>query len=267
MNQERSLHILLAEDNPINQQVAIGILQKWGHVIDVAENGLEVLEKLETKVFDLVLMDVQMPQMSGLEATRKIREKEQFTGRHIHIIGLTAQVLAEDRESCLDAGMDDYVPKPIKKDRLLDALLHVGDVKANIDTAVCDSDKDLTEVLDADALALLMGLEAPGIFSVSDLIDTYVETTPDYIRKMEAAINVGDGDMVARHAHAFKGCCQSVGAVRVSDVCERLEVLGKEGRLEASFDVLNDIRIASEVATAALREYIKNNAAKLPEEG
>jgi len=267
VNKERSFQILLAEDNPINQQVAIGVLQKWGHVIDVAENGLEVLQKLETKVYDLVLMDVQMPKMSGLVATRIIREKEQVTGTHIPIIGLTAQVLAGDRESCLDAGMDDYVPKPIKKDRLLEALLQVGDAKANIDTDVCEIDEDLKDVLDADALALLIGLEAPGIFSVSDLVDTYVETTPDYIRQMEAAIHVGDGEAVARYAHALKGSCLSVGAVRVSEVCERLEVLGTDGHLEASFDVLDDIRTAFEMATIALREYIKNNAAKLPEEG
>jgi len=106
------LHVLLAEDNPINRMVAIRLLEKRGHEVAVAVNGREALEKLEHGSFDLVLMDVQMPEMDGLEATAALRDKEMTTGEHIPVIAMTAHAMQGDRERCLAAGMDGYVAKP-----------------------------------------------------------------------------------------------------------------------------------------------------------
>lgn len=110
--------ILLAEDNPINQKVALHLLQKRGHTVVVVENGQQALEKIKTEEFDLVLMDVQMPVMNGFEATQKIRELEKETGHHLPVVAMTAHAMKGDREKCLEAGMDDYVSKPLYPEEL-----------------------------------------------------------------------------------------------------------------------------------------------------
>ena len=116
----RSLHILLAEDHEMNQKLAVRMLEKWGHRVTVARNGREVIKAIEDASFDLVLMDCQMPEVDGYEATRAIREME--TDSHLPIIAMTAHAMAGDREKCLQAGMDDYLPKPIRQDRLFDLI-------------------------------------------------------------------------------------------------------------------------------------------------
>ncbi len=118
----RPLRILLAEDNPVNQRVALHVLQKAGHAPLAVDNGREALAALEREAFDLVLMDVQMPQLDGFEATRAIRDQEIQTGRHLPIIAMTAHAMKGDRERCLDAGMDEYVSKPIQKGELFRAI-------------------------------------------------------------------------------------------------------------------------------------------------
>ncbi|MFO0929686.1 MAG: response regulator [Gemmataceae bacterium] len=110
----RPLRILLAEDNAINRRLAVAILQKQGHVVETAEDGRQVLAALDRAAFDLVLMDVQMPDMDGLQATAAIRAREQVSGGHQPIIAMTAHALKGDRERCLDAGMDGYVAKPLR---------------------------------------------------------------------------------------------------------------------------------------------------------
>ena len=117
-----SLRILLAEDNLVNQKIAMRVLQKRGHCVEVVNNGLEALDVLEERKFDLVLMDIQMPVMGGIEAVQLIREKERATGAHLPIIALTAHAMKEDRERCLKAGMDGYLSKPISAQELLSTM-------------------------------------------------------------------------------------------------------------------------------------------------
>jgi CheY-like chemotaxis protein len=116
------LRVLLAEDNLINQRVAVRALEKHGHVVSVARDGIEALEILEREAVDLVLMDVQMPRMGGLDATRRIREREKCGSRRVPIVALTAHALAKDKELCLDAGMDAYLAKPFQIQQLLDVV-------------------------------------------------------------------------------------------------------------------------------------------------
>ena len=118
----RSLQILLAEDHPVNQKIAVLMLEKRGHSVVVANNGREALEALARNAFDLVLMDLQMPEMSGFEATAAIRQQEQSTGAHIPIVALTAHAMHQDRDLCLEAGMDDYLTKPIRQQELLEKV-------------------------------------------------------------------------------------------------------------------------------------------------
>jgi CheY-like chemotaxis protein len=131
----RPLHILLAEDNPVNQKLAVSLLRKHGHTVEVANNGREALTALEQEPFDVVLMDVQMPEMDGLEATVAIREREKRTGRHIPVLAMTAYAMKGDRERCLAAGMDGYVAKPIRIQELLDVLADSSMRRVPVDRA------------------------------------------------------------------------------------------------------------------------------------
>jgi len=123
------LHILLAEDNPLNQKLTVRILKKMGHSVVVAVNGKEALAALEKEQFDVVLMDIEMPQMNGLETTEAIRNREEITGQHIPIIAMTAFAMKGDRERCLQAGMDEYLSKPIDKEDLFATLEKIGNLK------------------------------------------------------------------------------------------------------------------------------------------
>ena len=123
---EERLSILVVEDNPVNQKVAVRMLEKRGHHVDVASNGREALEAIDRERVDLVLMDVQMPDMDGFEATGHIRDKEKGNGGHIPIIAMTAHAMKGDRERCLAAGMDDYIPKPIREAALFSAIQNLA---------------------------------------------------------------------------------------------------------------------------------------------
>jgi CheY-like chemotaxis protein len=116
------LNILLAEDGLANQKLAIGLLTRWGHSVTVANNGREAVDLWQQQHFDLILMDIQMPELDGIEATRMIRQQEEPKGIHIPIVAMTAHALKGDREKCLAAGMDGYISKPVRKQDLLDAL-------------------------------------------------------------------------------------------------------------------------------------------------
>jgi CheY-like chemotaxis protein len=127
-----NLRILVAEDNPVNQAVARRLLQKRGHIVTTVNNGREALAAVEKETFDMILMDVQMPEMDGLEATRAIRAQERHSGGHLPIIAMTAHAMQGDRELCLAAGMDAYVSKPIAVHELLGAIDHVLPVDATL---------------------------------------------------------------------------------------------------------------------------------------
>jgi CheY-like chemotaxis protein len=122
----KPLHILVAEDNPVNQRVAWGVLQKWGHSVVVTANGREALDAIEHDCFDLVLMDVQMPVMDGCEATAAIRQREKATGGHVPILAMTAHAMKGDEQVCLEAGMDGYISKPIQRSRLFQTIEEGG---------------------------------------------------------------------------------------------------------------------------------------------
>ena len=128
------LRILLAEDNPVNQEVAVHLIERRGHSVIVAENGRQAIEAIERHKFDLVLMDVQMPEMGGLEATRIIREKEKGSGQHLPIIAMTAHAMQGDREQCLEAGMDGYLAKPIDPKTFLQTVEGISQHAAGSET-------------------------------------------------------------------------------------------------------------------------------------
>jgi CheY-like chemotaxis protein/HPt (histidine-containing phosphotransfer) domain-containing protein len=210
------LRILLAEDVAVNQKFALLALEDLGYSADVAANGREVLAALQRQVYDVILMDVQMPEMDGLEATRRIRG-DFGAERQPHIIAMTANAMQGDRELCLEAGMDDYVSKPVYLDELHAALERVGQRAVATEGALLD------HAMVAQVLRQRKGRE---------LIELYVMESEQLLRELEAALLQGDAAEVQRVTHGLKGSSRYVGATGVAKLCQELEALSQHGALE-----------------------------------
>jgi len=235
------LRILLVEDNAVNQLVALRLLEKYGHTVSVAANGRKALEELEKESYDLILMDVQMPEMNGWEATQAIREKEQSTGGHIPIVAMTAHAMKGDEERCLAAGMDAYLTKPIRTQELLALLDGIGGRKA--DTAIPSDLPSKTSTADSiDVKATLEWLEGDrGLFQ--ELTQAFKDDCPRIIEKMRRAIVARDAKSLESCAHALKGSSANLGASAVSQASGEIERLASTGNAEsasAEFRILQD---------------------------
>ncbi len=228
--------ILLAEDNPTNQKVATAILRKLGCRTDVAGNGLEAIKALETVPYDFVLMDCQMPEMDGYEATRWIRSKESFVRDHeIPIIAMTANALAGDREECLAAGMNDYISKPVTP-KALGTLIEKWAMKGKPHESekaaqgpVADrlkGEEDTTVIFDRDAfLDRLMGDEG----LAREIIGAFITDISDQIGAVNDWNGYGDIDVFRRGAHSIKGASSNVGAMAMSRAAAGMEEAAKAG--------------------------------------
>jgi signal transduction histidine kinase/HPt (histidine-containing phosphotransfer) domain-containing protein len=226
------LHVLLADDNLINQKVGVSVLQKLGYRADIANNGLEVLKALEQKAYDVIFMDVQMPEMDGLEASRRICERWPAEKRP-RIIAMTGNALLGDREKCLEAGMDDYISKPVRIGDLQAALEKWGSGRSRkSDTAFIARIKAIPadELLDQAILAEMRELPpANGISMVKELVDLFLEGAPQRIRQISQTI--ADPAQMAFHAHALKSMSMNLGAKKMVDLSQQLEELGRKGAM------------------------------------
>ena len=219
------MKILLAEDNAVNRRVALGLLSKRGHRVTVAVNGLEALKAMELESFDIVLMDVQMPEMGGLEATAAIRERERATGTHTRIVALTAHAMKGDQERCLAAGMDGYLVKPIDRTALYAAVEQHDLEVAAFATAVPP------EAFDRAELVRLMGDDE---HFVQEIIELFREDCPVQLAAIKTAIDQGDAKGLASAAHTLKGTAANLTARRVAEAARALELLGREGLMRAT---------------------------------
>ena len=216
--------VLLAEDGLVNQRVAVGFLEMRGHHVVVAATGKEALAALEKDTFDVVLMDVHMPEMDGIEATRAIRMREQTTGRRLPIIALTASAMKGDREVCLNAGMDGYLSKPFNAHDLFAAV-------EGTDAAAATSPPEpevgnRTDVLDWEsAQKRLRGRAAA-------LAQTFLEECPELMKAMRVAISSGEAANLQRAAHTLKGAAEIFAAKLVVRAAWELERIAKDGLLE-----------------------------------
>jgi CheY-like chemotaxis protein len=218
----RSLQILLAEDNAVNQMVAVGILGKRGHVVRIAANGRAAVEAFRAERFDLILMDVQMPVMGGYEATAAIRalEKTAGAGGHIPIVALTAHAMKGDRELCLAAGMDGYLTKPTKPLALIHEVerLAAGTAAAVAPVPVPD---------DSSLLERFLG-DAELLYSVAEV---FLESEPGLRAEVARALASRDSNQVSRWAHTIKGSVGNFGAARAMGLAGELEILGRDDNL------------------------------------
>jgi CheY-like chemotaxis protein/HPt (histidine-containing phosphotransfer) domain-containing protein len=271
LGQSHPLRILLAEDNVVNQKVALSLLQRLGYRADVAANGLEVLAALQRQTYDLVLMDMQMPEMDGLEATRRIRDQEP-AGLSPWIVAMTANALPGDRERCLQAGMNDYVSKPVRPEALAEALRRcqphlkpqaTKTSAATIDLTPLDQDNlshPHDQVLDAAVLAelrQLLGDQAGQV--IAEVIDLFIESSPPLLAEMRTAVQTEAGDRLFRAAHTLKGSSAHLGAVRLVAMCEALEQMGRAGHLDEAAATLADLEAEFSQVTIALQAEKEGN--------
>ncbi|MGA9040113.1 MAG: response regulator [Terriglobales bacterium] len=216
----RKLRILVAEDNAVNQAVIMRVLQKMGHSSVLAHNGKEALAHATSEKFDVIFMDVQMPEMDGLAATGAIREAEKITGNHIPIIAMTAHAMKGDRERCLEAGMDGYVSKPLRFSDIEEVLLNLDHqplvVTQSLPNPVCWSK--------AQALNRLGGDEE----LLRELCQIYLEESPKLLEKLRQAVVDGDAETVKRVAHSIKGEVGYLGAETASQAARQLENMGND---------------------------------------
>jgi CheY-like chemotaxis protein len=222
--------VLLAEDNEVNQELAIAILQRRGCHVVLARNGREAVALWERDPVDVVLMDVQMPEMDGLEATRVIRGLEATRGGHTPIISVTAHAMEGDRERCLAAGMDGYVSKPLRVGELFQvmAALLPPAVTAEEDEVAEPPVSDLPEALQG-ALAAVGGDRE----LLEKVVELYAEQRPQLMGLIRKAIADGDGAAAAVSAHTLGGSLAVLGAVQAWDAAKRIERLGKAGDVAA----------------------------------
>lgn len=257
-----SIHILLAEDNLVNQKVALLMLNRIGYRADIAANGLEVLQALDRQPYDIVLMDVQMPEMDGLAATREIRNRL-TKDRSPIIIAMTAEAMKGDREKCLAAGMDDYITKPINLDNLRDTLLrysadnriiipqkeeeaapatNIDDQLPTIDDSVIDRLRLLQDDDDADFVA--------------QLIILFVNELPNKINAMKNAISNNEAKRLEHAAHSLKSSSGNIGALRLSKLCAQLEEIGHSACLDEAPKLINIVYEEASIVTVLLNRKI-----------
>ncbi len=239
------LRLLIADDNPINQKVGLSVLKKLGYRADVAHNGIEVLHALEQKAYDIVFLDVQMPEMDGLEATRQICARWTRDKRPC-IIAMTGNALLGDREKCLTAGMDDYISKPVRVAELQSTLERWGPTrfrKSDTSFLTRATVPSAESVLDESILAELREMApAEGADIVRELVDLFLEGAPQRLAQINQSI--ADPPKLAFHAHALKSMGLNLGAKRVVDLSQKLEDLGISGNLSGVPSLLRELEVA-----------------------
>jgi CheY-like chemotaxis protein/HPt (histidine-containing phosphotransfer) domain-containing protein len=274
----RSLNVLLAEDNAVNQKLAIHLLTNAGHRVRLAHDGLQAVDLYQQEAFDLICMDLQMPEMGGIEATKQIRCIEQETGRHVPIIALTAHAMQGDRERCIEAGMDGYVSKPVRRDELAAEIGRVlgtmtapagGPVErtmptealhtrvAPVEVAVSTETLQMPDVpveVEVSTEALQMRFQDdPALFG--ELAAIFLEDCPVRMSALADSLEQQDVDAVVRAAHTLKGAVSVLCENGPTLVVRQLEVEARQGnldlaraaygRLEAEMDALRtELRLA-----------------------
>ena len=221
------LHILLAEDNSVNRQLAVHLLFKRGHTVVAVQNGQEALAALKKEPFDAILMDVQMPEMDGLTATRLIRENERVTGLHIPIIAMTAHAMRGDREKCLAAGMDSYVPKPIKPEEFYAVIESL--VPGSIVPAEAESELESPAAV-VDMNALLIRVEGDKNL-LAQMAELFLEECPQSLSTIREAVLRRDAKELERSAHTLKSAVGNFAAQKAMEAALELETMARDGDL------------------------------------
>ncbi len=226
-------HVLLAEDHPVNQEVALAMLQELGCSAEIVENGGDAVEVVGRSAFDVVLMDCQMPGLDGYEATALIRAREQEGGlRRTPIVALTANAMAGDRERCLASGFDEYLAKPYKLEQLQNLLCQLqaeNPAKHAAKAAVQPEGPETVDAIDMTVVAAMKGLCRNGEPIIPQIVDSYLASTPPLLERLREAAGRGDSNGLREHAHALKSSSGTVGARNLAELCKELEHVARQG--------------------------------------
>jgi signal transduction histidine kinase/DNA-binding response OmpR family regulator len=241
----KNQRILLAEDNPMNQEVARRTIEKFGYPLTIVDNGKEALEHYQTGQYDLILMDVQMPVMGGFESTICIRTLEKDTGNHIPIIAMTAHAMKGDREKCIDAGMDDYITKPIESELLRGMIDKWAQSLSNESTPKPEEvfpkedqvkmEHDLSDGLPAD-LSRLKELSSGDYSIFEKLINLFLNDADSHSKILSEAVTTGNSEGIETAAHRIKGGAGQIGANTLQELASMLEGMGRNHNLGEAQD-------------------------------
>jgi len=246
---------LLAEDNPANRKVAAWMLQKLGYLIETVATGREAVEAVSRASYDLVVMDCQMPEMDGYEATAEIRRNRDPALPYLPIIALTANALPGEAARCFAAGMDDYIAKPVTLESLNAVLRRCG-----ARTAIARPETSAV-TLDPVVLSGMRGLQEEGEPDlVAELVDLFMSTTPALLDSMREAADVGDTSRLRQLAHSLKGSCRNIGAASMANLCQVMETAAGAGHL-ASPEALTGLDVELERLRVQLRAFLAGEAA------
>jgi two-component system, sensor histidine kinase and response regulator len=262
----KGLRVLVAEDNRVNQQVAVGMLERAGHKATVAENGREVLALLENETFDLVLMDVQMPELDGLETTAAIRERERGRGGHLPIVALTAHAMKGDAERCLAAGMDAYLPKPLQPRELAEAIANV------VPSAAGQAGPPEPAARPSPAAAAAGPLDLPKLLervggdgrALAELVRIFRADWPKQGARLRKALRDADAPALRSAAHALKGAVSNFAAPAATETALNLQKMGEAGRLQGAEAVLDRLEQEVDALLAALAEVVRSRGPAPP---
>ncbi len=249
--EDEFLDILLAEDNEVNQKLAVRLLEKRGHRVTVVGNGRQAVQAVTSRPYDLVLMDVQMPEMDGIAATITIRDWEKTTGFHQPIVAMTALVMKGDRERCLNAQMDRYLSKPIRPGEL-DDLLDSYTVRKRVRGAAEPEERPTlrpAEIINAKELSARVEGDLEFVAELTDLLR---EDYPLMLRKAYAALNLNDAATLNQIAHSLKGALANLAADRASTIAARIESLAADGELATLPSLLRQLETETNNAIETL---------------
>ena len=255
-DKKKELQILLVEDYPTNQQVAMRHLSRAGHQVDLAVNGREAVEAFKKKSYDLILMDIQMPEMDGFKATREIRKLETRNMKlethdsttqplnRVPIIAMTAHAMQGYKEQCLDAKMNDYIAKPLKRKKLLAMVdkwaAQISDSGSDLDSAPCNPQPPTDEMAPMDFAKATEEFEGDEEF-LMEVMEGFIENVKSQTGIICEAISDGDAETVRREAHSIKGGAANLTADALSEIAFELENIGKSGVLEQGFETLKKL--------------------------
>lgn len=250
MEAAHSLSILLAEDNRVNQKLAITLLEKWGNRVVLANNGLEAVELSRAQTFDLILMDLQMPEMGGIEATEIIRESEKAAGKHTPIFAMTANAMREDRERCVAAGMDDYIAKPLNTDKLRVMLQSI----VASETVLVSSVHSIAAPFDYDA-----ALRKADAWVIETIGQACLDDFERQMAEIATAIESADPVMLLRGVHTLRGVVGNFNAHGVEQLAREIERVAESKDLSGVAELFVSLQSETELFKAALMVYLSKS--------
>jgi len=243
---KRKMSILVAEDNSVNQRLAARLLEREGHTVTIAGSGQEAVDLFEQRSFDLILMDVQMPGLDGLQATARIREMERASGGHVTIAAMTAQAAESDRLRCIESGMDGYVTKPVHVPALLKMIESVGAGGNSMNTKLAGEDAPVEAQLRQLDESLALSRVGGDVELLKEVIELFLSDYPSTFEKIKSAVAASDATALEHHAHSLKGSVSTFGADRAFEAAFALEKQGRSGDLRGAQEGLLQLEQALE---------------------